>query len=200
MAAEREESAETFLCRDDGRWASGRRTDGNVILFLFGKDDAYCGGETRDVLTKNCGRYQVWSTDGRYYLKLTETTGRVVKMPLEIKNDYTITVNGIEFKRYAKSANEKEVERRAAAKEEDEIKREIERQEKAIRDENYRRMKDALEELDERCQKKRDELDRQWRTNFPGSSSRADILRDLEKLNKDCENERKQIRKMYGFD
>jgi hypothetical protein len=200
FSADREGSAETFLCRDGGHWASARRANGNVILFIFGRGDQYCGGETRDSLTTSCGRYEVWGNDGQFYLKLTEKTGKVIRMPLEIKNDYTIILNGVELRRQIRGEKEGEGENRAASDTDEKVKSEVEREEKAIRDRNYRRMKEAVAELDERCQKKRDELDRQWRRNFPGSSSRADILHDLESLNKDCENERKQIRKMYGFD
>jgi hypothetical protein len=199
VSADREGSAEAFLCRDDGQWTSTRRADGNVILFLFGKDDIYCGGETMDALTKTCGKYEVWSGGERYYLKLSETTGKVIKMPLEIKNDYTIILNGVELKRRYTDQG-KQTERQYKDKKADErIKSEIEYEDKSIAIRKRLRMKEQLDALGERCQKKRNELNRQWDRNFPGSVGRSDIIRDLETLRRDCEKEAKQIRDIYEY-
>jgi len=100
FCAEREGSAETFLSRGKGKWVSSRDSSGSVILFIFERNEIYCGGETRDVLTKSCGRYQVYSDDNGYFLKLIEQSGKVMKMSFEIKNDYTILLNGRELRRY----------------------------------------------------------------------------------------------------
>lgn len=97
FAAERQESAETFLSDGHGHWVSGR-IKGNAILFIF-KGDGYCGGNTGDILTRTCGSYQVYNDDVEYYLKLTDTNGKVMRMSLEIKNQYTIILNGVELQR-----------------------------------------------------------------------------------------------------
>lgn len=96
---QREGSAETFLSRDGGYWISPQRVEGTILLFLF-KGELYYGGETRDVLNRSGGRYHVFSDDKGYYLKLIEESGKVIRMRLEIKNDYTIILNGRELKRY----------------------------------------------------------------------------------------------------
>lgn len=188
LAADREGSAETFLCRDGGCWTSARRAGGSVLLFCFGRGDVYCGGETRDALTESCGRYEVWSDEGKYYLKLIEKTGKVMRMVLEIKNDYTIILNGVELRR--RDVNQGKQSRDRREKELDErIRAEIEYENKVIAIRNRKRMREELDALEESCQKKRDEISRHW--------NRTDLARDLEKLNKDCEKEAKQIREMY---
>lgn len=97
LGAERQESAETFLSDGHGHWVSGR-IKGGVILFIF-KGDSYCGGNTGDSLTRTCGAYQVFKDDEGYYLKLMDKDGKVIRMRLEIKNQYTIILNGIEMQR-----------------------------------------------------------------------------------------------------
>jgi hypothetical protein len=96
-AAERQESAETFLSDGHGHWVSGR-IKGNAILFIF-KGDGYCGGNSGDILTRTCGTYQVFKDDEGYYLKLMDKDGKVMRMRLEIKNHYTIILNGVEMQR-----------------------------------------------------------------------------------------------------
>lgn len=188
--ADREGSAEIFLWRDGECWVSARRAGGSVLLFCFGRGDVYCGGETRDALTESCGSYDVWSNEGQYFLKLTEKTGKVIRMPLEIKNDYTIILNGVEFRRRSIDQGKKSEKQREEKEIDDRIKAEIEYENKSIAIRNRRRMREELDALEERCQKKRDEISRHW--------NRTDLVRDLERLNKDCEKEAKQIREMYG--
>ncbi len=96
---QREGSAETFLSRDGGYWTSPQRINGKILLFLF-KGDLYFGGETNDALSRSGGRYQVFSDDTGYYLKLIEESGKVMRMSLVIKNDYTILLNARELKRH----------------------------------------------------------------------------------------------------
>lgn len=95
--AERQESAETFLSDGHGHWVSGR-IKGEAILFIF-KGDIYCGGNSGDILTRTCGTYQVFKDGEGYYLKLMDKDGKVMRMRLEIKNQYTIILNGIEMQR-----------------------------------------------------------------------------------------------------
>jgi len=104
LSDEREGSSETFLCRDKGAWLSSRDQRGNVLIFIFKSNDTYCGGESADSLSRSCGRYQVYSRENekgekRYYLKLTEQTGRVLKMSLEVVDEYTIVINGRQLRR-----------------------------------------------------------------------------------------------------
>lgn len=97
----------------------------------------------------------------------------------------------------------KEVERQPDTSEKDKldqkIKIEYDYQKKVMDNRNYRRMRDELEYLDERCQKKRDELTRQLDRHGPRSSLRGDIYRELEQVRRDCEKEAKQIRNLYGY-
>lgn len=79
------------------------------------------------------------------------------------------------------------------------IKTEYDYERKARDNRSYKRMRDELEYLDERCQKKRDELRRQLDRHGPGSSTRPDIYRELEQVKRDCEKEGKQIRNLYGY-
>ena len=99
FCADREGSAETFLSQGEGHWVSPQRVKGSALIFIFKGGEIYCGGETHDPLTKSCGRDQVYSDDNVLYLKLTEQGGKVMRMPLEIKNSYTIIINGRELKR-----------------------------------------------------------------------------------------------------
>ena len=96
---EREGSAETFLSRGRGQWVSTQQIQGSLVLFIF-KGDIYCGGETKGAYPKSCGRYEVFSKEGgEYYLKLIDQSNKVMKMSLEIENDYTILINGRELER-----------------------------------------------------------------------------------------------------
>jgi hypothetical protein len=72
---------------------------------------------------------------------------------------------------------------------------EYEKRVKRIRDRKL--MKEELEALKEKCQKRLDELRRQQSRSWPGLS---DAYRENEKLKRDCEAEEKQIRDYYKMD
>ena len=104
LSDEREGSGETFLCRGQGAWISPRDRMGNVIIFIFKSNDTYCAVETSDSLNKSCGLYEVYSRENengekQYYLRLTDRTGRILKMSLEVMDEYTIVINGRQLRR-----------------------------------------------------------------------------------------------------
>jgi hypothetical protein len=77
------------------------------------------------------------------------------------------------------------------------IEMEYQKKAKSIRD--YDAMREELEALREKYQKKFDELKRQWDRNFPGSLARHDIVDERDKLGREYENEVKRIKKLYGY-
>jgi len=104
LSDEREGSGETFLCRGQGAWVSPRDRRGNVTIFIFKSNDTYCAGESSDSLNQSCGRYEVYSRENekgekQYYLRLTDRTGRILKMSLEVIDEYTIVINGRQVRR-----------------------------------------------------------------------------------------------------
>ena len=68
---------------------------------------------------------------------------------------------------------------------------------KAIRD--YEMMRDDLEIAREKYQKKYDYLKEKRNSNWPGSSTRHDINNEIERLNRDYQEEIKKIKKLYGY-
>ncbi len=79
------------------------------------------------------------------------------------------------------------------------IRLEIEYQKKAKALRDYQTMKEDLEVLKEKYQKKFDELKRQWNRNFPGSSSRHDIREEVKRLQQEYDREVKETKKLYGY-
>jgi len=102
FSAERDGSAETFLARNKGHWTSGRDKSGGVILFVFSTEGNYCGGESVDRLTETCGTYEVYKLGESRYLKLINRIGKVVRMTLDIKDEFTIILNGRQLRRMEK--------------------------------------------------------------------------------------------------
>ena len=95
----REGSAETFLARGKGQWMEAQPVRGSYLCFVF-SGDHYCGGESITNIVGSCGRYQVYSVDtGVYYIKFVDQSGKIIRMSLEIINDYTILLNGRRLER-----------------------------------------------------------------------------------------------------
>jgi hypothetical protein len=95
----RESHIEAFLSEGKCSWIATYPIDGKVMFFVFTKKGFYCVGEGSD-WRKSCGEYWVFSSeDGGYYLQLKEESGKLLKMTLEIKENYLIRINGRELKR-----------------------------------------------------------------------------------------------------
>lgn len=103
FGAERQGTVESFLSRGKGKWVSPRDRTGNVVLFIFQNGDLYCGGEVKDNLSRTCGHYEVYAGEGqyaqRYTLKLTDQTGKILNMPLELISEFIILINGQSLRR-----------------------------------------------------------------------------------------------------
>ena len=79
------------------------------------------------------------------------------------------------------------------------IKIELDYEKRAREIRNYNAMREELKALEEKYQKKMDELKRQWNRNFPGSSSRHDITEESQKLQREYREEVKKVKEYYGY-
>ncbi len=97
----------------------------------------------------------------------------------------------------------KELEKQSDIDEKDKldqkIKLEIEYQKKAKAIKDYDAMREELETLREKYQKKDDQLRERWKSSFGWPSTQRDITEERRKLGREYENEAKRIKNLYGY-
>ena len=102
-----------------------------------------------------------------------------------------------------KIEKEKEIDKKSNISESDKlsekINTEIEDQKKAKSIRDYKLMREELRALEEKYQKKYDQLKSQWDGWSPNSFERHEINEEVKKLKREYQEEARKIREYYGY-